>query len=1082
MLEDSSCSSYSSCNSCLKSTSTCLWCSSNSACLSKEESLSLCPDDSTDTCSQSYLMLILIVVICVIICACLITYYLRKFHKAEKKNREELLEEQERRALENQRKQLREWIYRNSFSEDGKKEWVCIVCSFDNHPRSLHCLMCGTSHFSSDSAKKEIKSTSKIKKQSEPNNIISKKIDISDIKTLSMSLKFDNNAEDNLADQDQADSEPEEEQNFNLIISNNPNNLQFALNLRQKSARLRKLWQKKFDQDSHRYIWKQMTNINNILIGTSLPQSVFLDSINLNSMNSLDKLPEADIENNLNLGSAIDSSSTLLPLISSSTPIKNYNFNEKNNARFGFTPRHSFDTNKSSSFDQSNSLYSPTYRSSISSYRSSISLTDSHALPRFGNPISDLLSAYNNTSTPSKILDSGSNRNSLYIQEIYVPPPDFNPENVLVYSGVLFRQSEFDDDAEKDVKKLETLKKKIRRNKRKNYNKILAKIHKQFNDADMFLQTSSFQIYFDSSNMLSWKEIKSGDFAIESNFDFSRNNIQPKVQIATFPWDKLNELTEYQMKVNNFLETYDERMANISKKKNQPKSSFLSNLFFRKNDVQDAEESNQLRNSESTRGSNNHPTSPGQEVINPLNLTPRTPLTPQLIHNLTTNNPQMCPIFKVPSSPIRETNLFEENRPENNLEEPLLSSQRIYENSKDNSITYQTMTPNLTDAVRIELLALSSYPFKSKQLWFFTATSKFLQKHYHEGFVRIEIRRKPLKAFLKDSHRAWMMMRSEDLHKWIKFQFYMEPGVDFGGVEREWFSMIVKEILKPENGLFLDSSGKFTDEDNDNNLNANYSNTEIGVYQINPNSSLYNKNHLSYYRFFGRIIGKAIMEQHSLDIKLSLPLRKLIVNQPLTFNDLQFVDEELYRNLLWMKDLEDTEENRALIESLDLDFTLTLNNQNENYTVELIPNGSNTPVTYENREEYLMLRLKYKFLTSIKDQLEYFLIGIYEIIPPELLSIFDYEELNLLLCGITTIDIEDWMSHTDYSGVYSADHHVIHWFWEVIKEMDNETKIRMLQFTTGCARLPIQGFKALQSTDGKFRKFNIQSISKEVRK
>jgi len=47
--------------------------------------------------------------------------------------------------------------------------------------------------------------------------------------------------------------------------------------------------------------------------------------------------------------------------------------------------------------------------------------------------------------------------------------------------------------------------------------------------------------------------------------------------------------------------------------------------------------------------------------------------------------------------------------------------------------------------------------------------------------------------------------------------------------------------------------------------------------------------------------------------------------------------------------------------------------------------------------------------------------------------------------------------------------------------MTTEERVRLLQFVTGCGRLPAQGFKALQSNDGHYRKFNIQSITKQVR-
>jgi hypothetical protein len=59
---------------------------------------------------------------------------------------------------------------------------------------------------------------------------------------------------------------------------------------------------------------------------------------------------------------------------------------------------------------------------------------------------------------------------------------------------------------------------------------------------------------------------------------------------------------------------------------------------------------------------------------------------------------------------------------------------------------------------------------------------------------------------------------------------------------------------------------------------------------------MYNSaDHLSYFRFAGRICGKAIMEQHPINAALCLPIRKIILSLPVTFSDLEFVDPELYR-------------------------------------------------------------------------------------------------------------------------------------------------------------------------------------------
>jgi len=67
--------------------------------------------------------------------------------------------------------------------------------------------------------------------------------------------------------------------------------------------------------------------------------------------------------------------------------------------------------------------------------------------------------------------------------------------------------------------------------------------------------------------------------------------------------------------------------------------------------------------------------------------------------------------------------------------------------------------------------------------------------------------------------------------------------------------------------------------------------------------------------------------------------------------------------------------------------------------VDLKPNGRYIDVTDENKEEYLMLILEYHMLGSISSQLQEFLIGLYEIIPKAMLSVFDYQELEFYMCG-----------------------------------------------------------------------------------
>merc|ERR1712146_676352 len=136
-------------------------------------------------------------------------------------------------------------------------------------------------------------------------------------------------------------------------------------------------------------------------------------------------------------------------------------------------------------------------------------------------------------------------------------------------------------------------------------------------------------------------------------------------------------------------------------------------------------------------------------------------------------------------------------------------------------------------------------------------------------------------------------------------------------------------------------------------------------------------------------------------------------------------------------------------------------------------------LTNENREEYLRLQLKHIMFDRADEQLAYFLKGFYEVVPHQLLQVFDYRELELLLCGLPTIDLTDWRENTLYRGKYKGkgtSHKIIKWFCEMLEEAEENERARLLQFATGTSRVPVQGFCALQSNDGNIKRFTIDSI------
>lgn len=59
------------------------------------------------------------------------------------------------------------------------------------------------------------------------------------------------------------------------------------------------------------------------------------------------------------------------------------------------------------------------------------------------------------------------------------------------------------------------------------------------------------------------------------------------------------------------------------------------------------------------------------------------------------------------------------------------------------------------------------------------------------------------------------------------------------------------------------------------------------------------------------------------------------------------------------------------------------------------------------------------------------LVGFSELIPSLLLRPFDERELELVICGISSIDVADWKAHTRLKHC-TQDTLQVQWFWQVI--------------------------------------------------
>lgn len=134
------------------------------------------------------------------------------------------------------------------------------------------------------------------------------------------------------------------------------------------------------------------------------------------------------------------------------------------------------------------------------------------------------------------------------------------------------------------------------------------------------------------------------------------------------------------------------------------------------------------------------------------------------------------------------------------------------------------------------------------------------------------------RSVFEDSYQAIMKIPPEQFAGKLSIEFVGEAALDYGGVAREWFYLLSKEMLNPYYGLFQHSSGDY-------------------LLEVNPNSSI-NPDHLSYFRFIGRVLGLAVQHGHYVDGAFVMPLYKLLLGRSISLDDMEKVSRSFFSSEL----------------------------------------------------------------------------------------------------------------------------------------------------------------------------------------
>ncbi|CAL8078252.1 unnamed protein product [Orchesella dallaii] len=318
-------------------------------------------------------------------------------------------------------------------------------------------------------------------------------------------------------------------------------------------------------------------------------------------------------------------------------------------------------------------------------------------------------------------------------------------------------------------------------------------------------------------------------------------------------------------------------------------------------------------------------------------------------------------------------------------------------------------------------------------------------------FLNINVRRNHL---VPDSLKE-IATKQKDLKKKLRVSFVGEPGLDMGGLTKEWFLLLIRDIFQPEYGMFV-----------------YYPNSRCYWFSLAQQGSLRE------YNLIGVLMGLAVYNSIILDLHFpSICYRKLLsppvvppldsaavgVTRDPTIDDLAEIMPDVAHGLRELLKYEGSVE-----EDMGLSFQASLQEYDRIMTYNLKENGEHIPVTNDNREEYVRLYLDWVLNTAIYAQFRAFYLGFHSVTASNALIMLRPEEVEMLVCGSPTLDLHELRKVTEYDD-YRPDDRVIQDFWFVLTSLPLELQKKFLLFTTGSDRIPVGGMGEMYFKISKMR-------------
>jgi len=283
-----------------------------------------------------------------------------------------------------------------------------------------------------------------------------------------------------------------------------------------------------------------------------------------------------------------------------------------------------------------------------------------------------------------------------------------------------------------------------------------------------------------------------------------------------------------------------------------------------------------------------------------------------------------------------------------------------------------------------------------------------------------------------------------------KVRFVGEGSVDAGGPYRESLSDAVKELHMPHLGLFVPCSNQQAG----NRGHVDSSTTIHNMDKFVPSPAAVRPLHARMYCFVGKLMGIALRTKAALPFFFPPLFWKRLCGHPVSRADLKGIDLYLVDYLdVVTKELARPGGSASSFDERFGDRTFVTKSVTGGKQVELGIGGRKRHLSLSNAGEFVERVYEYH-LHEFDEQIAHVAEGLATVVPLAPLRLFTANQLELLVCGKSEVDLELLKAKTSYEGDYSADHPTILLFWEMMETFSQVERSAFLKFVWSRDRLP----------------------------